>query len=76
MRTSRVVLKVDRKDVSYLRWTVESYDGMALVSTLDPAAACVEIRVAPGCETMVTDLLNHLAREEGVGITWCDGGLV
>jgi len=67
---------VDRKDLSYLRWTVESYDGMALVSTLDPALAYVEIRIAPGCEGIVTDLLNHLAREEGVGVARLDGGLV
>jgi len=71
-----MVLKVDRKDLSYLRWTVESYDGMALVSTLDPALAYVEIRIAPGCEGIVTDLLNHLAREEGVGVARLDGGLV
>jgi hypothetical protein len=71
-----MVLKVDRKDLSYLRWTVESYDGMALVSTLDPTRSYVEIRIAPGCEGLVTDLLNHLAREEGVGIACLDGGLV
>jgi hypothetical protein len=71
-----MVLKVDRKDLSYLRWTVESYDGMALVSTLDPALAYVEIRIAPGCEGIVTDLLNHLAREEGVGVASLNGGLV
>jgi hypothetical protein len=71
-----MVLKVDRKDLSYLRWTVESYDGMALVSTLDPALAHVEIRIAPGCESMVTELLSHLAREEGVVIACLDGGLV
>jgi tRNA-2-methylthio-N6-dimethylallyladenosine synthase len=76
MRTTRIVLKVDRKDVSYLRWTIESYDGMALVSTLDPAQAQVEIRIAPGCESIVTDLLDHLAREERVGIACLHGGLV
>jgi hypothetical protein len=71
-----MVLKVDRKDLSYLRWTIESYDGMALVSTLDPALNYVEVRIAPGCEFIVTDLLNHLAMEEGVGFVHLDGGLV
>jgi len=69
-------MKVDRKDVSYLRWTIESYDGMALVSTIDPGPAYVEVRMAPGCEEIVTDLLGHLAREEGVGITRLDGGIL
>jgi len=75
MKTTRMVLKVDRKDVSYLRWTIESYDGMALVSTLDPARSYVEVRIAPGCESMVRDLLSHLAGE-GVGMACVDGGLV
>ena len=71
-----MVLKVDRKDLSYLRWTIESYDGMALVSTIDSALAYVEIRIAPGCEGIVTELIDHLAREEGIGVACVDGGLV
>jgi len=69
-----MVLKVNRKEISYLRWTIESYDGMALVSTLDPDRGYVAIRIAPGCEGMVTDLINHLAREEGAEVTFLDGG--
>jgi hypothetical protein len=75
MKTTMMVLKVDPKDLSYLRWTIESYDGMALVSTLDPALAYVGIRIAPGCEGIVTDLINHLA-SEGISIACLDGGLV
>lgn len=74
MRTTKMVLKVDRRDVSYLRWTIESYDGIALVSTLDPALASVEIQIAPGCESIVTDLLKYMAKEEGVDISCLRGG--
>jgi hypothetical protein len=67
MGTIKRVLRVNRKDISYLRWTIESYDGMAVVRTLDPDAAFIEVMISPGCEEMVLELLNAL-RDEGVRI--------
>ena len=58
---------MDRRDISYLRWTIESYDGMAVVRTLDPHAAFIEIMISPGCEDLVLELLDSL-REEGIMI--------
>ncbi len=59
---------VDRKEISYLRFTLESYDGMAVVTTLDPHIALIEISIAPGCEETVFELLNSLKNEEGLKI--------
>ena len=58
---------MDRRDINYLRSTIESYDGMALVSTLDPNKACVALHISPGCEQLVSELLACL-REEGLDI--------
>ena len=65
MQTIRRFFRVDRRDISYLRWTIESYDGMAVVRTLDPHAAFIEITISPGCEDQVLELLDSL-REEGI----------
>ena len=62
------VFHVDRKEISYLRFTLESYDGMAVVTTLDPYKALIEILIAPGCEGIVFELLNSLKNEEGMRI--------
>ena len=59
---------VDRKEISYLRFTLESYDGMAVVTTLDPYTALIEVSIAPGCEEIVFELLNSLKNEEGMRI--------
>jgi len=67
MQTIRHIFRVDRRDINYLRTTVESYDGMAVVSTLDPGKAYLEIRISPGCEQLISELLDSL-REEGLDI--------
>ncbi|MCD4717809.1 MAG: DUF4911 domain-containing protein [Desulfobacterales bacterium] len=65
MQTIRRVFRVNRGDISYLRWTIESYDGMAVVRTINPHEAFIEIMISPGCEDQVLDLLDSL-REEGI----------
>ena len=67
MQTIRHIFRVDRRDINYLRTTIESYDGMAVVSTLDPGKAYLEIRISPGCEQLISELLDSL-REEGLEI--------
>ncbi|MBW1797120.1 MAG: DUF4911 domain-containing protein [Deltaproteobacteria bacterium] len=67
MQTIKRVFRVNRRDISYLRWTIESYDGMAVVRTINPHAAFIEIMISPGCEDQVLELLDSL-REEGVSI--------
>jgi hypothetical protein len=56
----------------YLRYTIESYDGMAVVRTVDPAAAIIELLIAPGCESQLADLLEHLRMKENVMISPTD----
>ena len=67
MQTIKRLFRVDRRDINYLRTTIESYDGMAVVSTLDPAQAFLEIRISPGCEQLISELLDSL-REEGLDL--------
>ena len=76
METVRRIFRVDRQEINYLRVTVESYDGMAVVRTLDPKAALIEVRISPGCESFVSDLLDYLAREEGINLESIDDSLL
>ncbi len=68
METIKRVFSVDRKDIGYLQSTIESYDGIALVRTLDPYEARIEIGISPGCEGIVMELLESLRVEEGFQI--------
>jgi hypothetical protein len=42
---------------------------MALVSTIDPHPALIEVSMAPGCEGMVLDLMDALKKDEGLNIS-------
>lgn len=68
METDRQVFQVDRRDICYLRYTLESYDGMAVVRTIDPRTALIEIAVAPGCTSLAEELIEDLRNREGLHI--------
>lgn len=57
---------MERRDISYLRYTIESYDGMAVVRTLDPHGATIEVTVSPGCKELVFELIDSLVHDEGL----------
>lgn len=69
METSKHIFKVDRREINYLRITIESYDGMAVVKTVDPHEALIELQISPGCETLVFELLAALAEQERIPIS-------
>ena len=59
---------MDRREINYLKITIESYDGMAVVKTIDPYAALIELQISPGCETLVFELLDSLSNVESIPI--------
>jgi len=68
METIKRYFQVDRKEINYLRITIESYDGMALVRTVDPHAAVIELQMSPGCIPDLNALLDDLRTREGISI--------
>jgi hypothetical protein len=66
MWTVKRQYKVDRRDIMYLRATIESYDGMAVVRTVDPGEAVIELLIAPGCQDMVEELIEDLRNRERI----------
>jgi hypothetical protein len=66
MEAGRRVFQVNRHDICYLRYTIESYDGMAVVRTIDPHTAKIEVTVAPGCDALVDQLIENLRKSEEI----------
>lgn len=64
METVRKTYQVDKSKISYIRWIVESYDGMAIVSTIDSVHGIIELKIAPGCEGTVDELIHSLKVDE------------
>ncbi len=69
METRKYYYGVNRGDIAYLRNTLESYDGMVVVRTVDPREAVIELQVAPGCEGLVKGLVKDLRVREGLRLS-------
>jgi len=57
---------VQRADICYLTFILESYDGLAVVRTVDPKQSLVEILVAPQGKDLLEELMNDLILQEGL----------
>ena len=55
--------------IAYLRFILESYDGLAFVRTLDSARALVEIAYPPSRSDDAETLLMSLQKEAGMSET-------
>ena len=60
LRCKDLYFRVDRRRISYLRFIFESYDGIGMITTINPHRGIIVIRVAPGCESEVDGLIDSL----------------
>jgi hypothetical protein len=63
LETTRRWYKVDRSQISYIKFVLEAHDNVAVMSTVDPQQAVVQLRIAPGCERLVGDIMNDFSNE-------------
>jgi hypothetical protein len=63
METIKKFYRVDRKEISYLRFIFEAYDGIAVLKTTDSNSGRVEFHIAPGCESDVEMILQNLKND-------------
>ncbi len=63
VETIKRYLRVERREIAFIRFIFEAYDGIAVLETLDPKAGIVVFHIAPGCEPDVDAILQDLKRE-------------
>jgi len=66
VETARRIYRLDRCQIGFVKFILEAYDNVAVMSTLDPRQALVQVLIAPGCETMVDEIMTDLGSELGV----------
>jgi hypothetical protein len=69
-----VVLSIATSEICYLQWIIESYDGMAIMRTMNPANGTVEISVAPGCMEEIISLINSLKGDKSIHVKEAGAG--
>jgi hypothetical protein len=66
IETTRRYYRVDRCQVGFVKFILEAYDNVAVLSTVDSKRAVVTITIAPGCERMVDHIMTGLAGDIGL----------
>lgn len=55
--------RVDSREISFLRFVLEGYDGLAVLTTIDADSGNVVIFTAPGCEGDIAGVVGKLRNE-------------
>lgn len=51
---------MDRREIAFVKFIFEGYDGIAMMKTLDPAKGIITLHIPPGCEKHVKAILHDL----------------
>jgi len=63
LETIKQVYRVDRKEISYLRFIFEGYDGIAVIKTIDAQKGIICIFIPPECKKDTEMVLTGLQKE-------------
>jgi hypothetical protein len=55
--------RVDRRQIAFIKFIFEAYDGIAGMRTINPTKGIVKLHIAPGCEEQVDRILQDLKKE-------------
>lgn len=57
------MIRIPPREIAYLSFVLESYEGVAVMRTVDPGRGIVEVMVPPSYEEEIEEILADLARE-------------
>jgi hypothetical protein len=63
LKTIERYYRVDRREIAFIKFIFEAYDGIAGMRTTDPARGIIKLHIAPGCEEQVVRILQDLKKE-------------
>ena len=63
LETIKKILRIDRREICFLKFILEAYDGIATLTTIDSYQGIVLLRIAPGCEDEVDTILQDLKKD-------------
>ncbi len=63
MDTVQWYFKINREDIAYMKFILESYEGLGVLRTIDPQNGIVEVMVPPGLEQDMEMVLEGLRDE-------------
>ncbi len=64
--TIQKIYRIDRSEISFLKFLLESYEGIAVPRTIDDHIALVEVMIAPGFYHTFQELMRTVSKEMGM----------
>lgn len=61
LKTTNIFYRVNPPDIFFIRYVFEALDGIAVITTLPTDKQVIAIRVAPGCEEEVREVVESLS---------------
>ena len=61
--SERLYIRVKRRDIAYLKFILEGYDNLALLSVVDKYEAVLHLSYAPGRLEEVQEFLDGVSKE-------------
>ncbi len=62
-RPFKKFLKLNRKDISYVQFLIESYEGLATVTTIDENVAIIKLSIMPDSVSDIDKILYSIRKE-------------
>ncbi|AOY59201.1 MULTISPECIES: DUF4911 domain-containing protein [Desulfococcus] len=63
METIKKFIRVDRREIAFLKFVLEACEGIATMRTIDGPSGTILFSISPGCEHEADRVLRDLERE-------------
>jgi hypothetical protein len=63
LKTIEQYYRVDRREIAFIKFIFEAYDGIAGLKTVDPSRGIIVFHIAPGCQDQVRRILQDLKKQ-------------
>jgi len=63
LKTLKQHYRVDRREIAFLKFILEAYDGIVTIKTEDAIRGIITFHIAPGCEKQLAGILQDLKKD-------------
>ncbi len=63
MISQKKYYRVNRREISFIKFIIEAYEGIAILTTIDPELGIIVLLVPSGCDEDVDMVINNLKQQ-------------
>jgi hypothetical protein len=61
--TEKRYYRIDRRQIHFLKFVLEGYDGVAVLRTVDPQQGLIVLHIGPGSQSIVDMIIEDLGKQ-------------